>query len=63
MKHHPLKLENLTSRHDLAEGHWQPAVPRRIRLTDGGTRKAKGAQAMVSWGKHVGVAPGKSGAA
>ena len=24
MKHHPLKLENLTSRHDLAEGHWQP---------------------------------------
>ena len=24
MKHHPLELENLTSRHDLAEGHWQP---------------------------------------
>jgi len=24
MKHHPLKLENLTSRHYLAEGHWQP---------------------------------------
>ena len=24
MKHHPSKLEALTSRHDLAEGHWQP---------------------------------------
>ena len=24
MKHHPLKLENLTSSHDLGEGHWQP---------------------------------------
>ena len=24
MKHHPMTLENLTSRHDLAEGHWQP---------------------------------------
>ena len=24
MKHHPLELENLTSRHYLAEGHWQP---------------------------------------
>jgi hypothetical protein len=24
MKHHPLTLENLTSRHYLAEGHWQP---------------------------------------
>ena len=24
MKHHPLKLETLTSCHDLAEGHWQP---------------------------------------
>ena len=24
MKHHPLELETLTSRHDLAEGHWQP---------------------------------------
>ncbi len=24
MKHHPLKLETLTSCHQLAEGHWQP---------------------------------------
>jgi hypothetical protein len=24
MKHHPLKLETLTSAHDLGEGHWQP---------------------------------------
>ena len=24
MKHHPLELENLTSSHHLAEGHWQP---------------------------------------
>ena len=25
MKHHPSELEQLTSCHDLAEGHWQPA--------------------------------------
>ena len=24
MKHHPMGLENLTSIHDLDEGHWQP---------------------------------------
>jgi hypothetical protein len=32
-------------------------------LTDGGTRKATGSQAMVPWGKHVGVALVKCGAA
>ena len=25
MKHHPSELEQLTSTHDLGEGHWQPA--------------------------------------